>query len=338
MPDNIRSLFFYPSLKEESNQGQTHIFLEKYNRKAVYIIVNNNQLQQMNYKKTEEDISLSTKKALSWVLFWIGLALCFNLGIYIFAGREKALEFLGGYVIEQSLSIDNLFLFLMVFSSFGIKQQYQRRVLNYGIFGAIILRLIFILLGVTIVDKFEWVLYIFGAILIISGIKMMINQEDDKDFKDSRIIKLLSKIIPVTHELEGDRFFIKKGSILYATPLFAIIIVIEFTDILFAIDSIPAVFSISTDPFIVYTSNIFAILGLRSLYFVLGKLQEKFKYVKYGVALILTFTGFKLVSLLFNLHISIEVSLLVIFTVLTLSVILSAMITKKEQVVLTNKK
>ncbi len=281
---------------------------------------------------------MSTKKALSWVLFWIGLALCFNLGIYIFAGREKALEFLGGYVIEQSLSIDNLFLFLMVFSSFGIKQQYQRRVLNYGIFGAIILRLIFILLGVTIVDKFEWVLYIFGAILIISGIKMMINQEDDKDFKDSRIIKLLSKIIPVTHELEGDRFFIKKGSILYATPLFAIIIVIEFTDILFAIDSIPAVFSISTDPFIVYTSNIFAILGLRSLYFVLGKLQEKFKYVKYGVALILTFTGFKLVSLLFNLHISIEVSLLVIFTVLTLSVILSAMITKKEQVVLTNKK
>ena len=292
----------------------------------------------MNYKKTEEDISLSTKKALSWVLFWIGLALCFNLGIYIFAGREKALEFLGGYVIEQSLSIDNLFLFLMVFSSFGIKQQYQRRVLNYGIFGAIILRLIFILLGVTIVDKFEWVLYIFGAILIISGIKMMLNQEDDKDFKDSRIIKLLSKIIPVTNELEGDRFFIKKGSILYATPLFAIIIVIEFTDILFAIDSIPAVFSISTDPFIVYTSNIFAILGLRSLYFVLGKLQEKFKYVKYGVALILTFTGFKLVSLLFNLHISIEVSLLVIFTVLTISVVLSALITKKEQVILTNKK
>lgn len=281
---------------------------------------------------------MSTKKALSWVLFWIGLALCFNLGIYIFAGREKALEFLGGYVIEQSLSIDNLFLFLMVFSSFGIKQQYQRRVLNYGIFGAIILRLIFILLGVTIVDKFEWVLYIFGAILIISGIKMMVNQEDDKDFKDSRIIKLLSKIIPVTHELEGDRFFIKKGSILYATPLFAIIIVIEFTDILFAIDSIPAVFSISTDPFIVYTSNIFAILGLRSLYFVLGKLQEKFKYVKYGVALILTFTGFKLVSLLFNLHISIEVSLLVIFTVLTISVVLSALITKKEQVILTNKK
>ncbi|MGN6714326.1 tellurite resistance protein TerC [Anaerocolumna jejuensis DSM 15929] len=275
---------------------------------------------------------MSTKKAVSWVLFWVGLSLCFNMGIYIFAGKEKALEFLGGYVIEQSLSIDNLFLFLMVFSSFGIKADYQRRVLNYGIFGAIILRLIFILLGVTIVDKFEWVLYIFGAILIVSGIKMMLKKEESTDFKESRIIRILGKIIPVTKELEGDRFFVRKNKILYATPLFAIIIVIEFTDILFAIDSIPAVFSISTDPFIVYTSNIFAILGLRSMYFVLGKLQERFQYVKYGVALILTFTGFKLVSLLFNIHISVELSLFVIFAILVLSVILSAVVTKKDEV------
>ncbi len=275
---------------------------------------------------------MSTKKAVSWVLFWVGLAMCFNMGIYIFAGKEKALEFLGGYVIEQSLSIDNLFLFLMVFSSFGIKADYQRRVLNYGIFGAIILRLIFILLGVTIVDKFEWVLYIFGAVLIVSGIKMMLKKEENTDFKESRIIRILGKIIPVTNELEGDRFFVRKNKILYATPLFAIIIVIEFTDILFAIDSIPAVFSISTDPFIVYTSNIFAILGLRSMYFVLGKLQERFQYVKYGVALILTFTGFKLVSLLFNIHISVELSLFVIFAILVLSVILSAVVTKKDEV------
>lgn len=275
---------------------------------------------------------MSTKKAVSWVLFWVGLAMCFNMGIYIFAGKEKALEFLGGYVIEQSLSIDNLFLFLMVFSSFGIKADYQRRVLNYGIFGAIILRLIFILLGVTIVDKFEWVLYIFGAILIVSGIKMILKKEEGTDFKESRIIRILGKIVPVTNELEGDRFFVRKNKILYATPLFAIIIVIEFTDILFAIDSIPAVFSISTDPFIVYTSNIFAILGLRSMYFVLGKLQERFQYVKYGVALILTFTGFKLVSLLFNIHISVELSLFVIFAILVLSVILSAVVTKKDEV------
>ncbi|SHO48434.1 tellurite resistance protein TerC [Anaerocolumna xylanovorans DSM 12503] len=296
------------------------------------MIVKENQLQQMNNKKTEEDISLSTKKALSWVLFWVGLALCFNMGIYIFAGKEKALEFLGGYVIEQSLSVDNLFLFLMVFSSFGIKANYQRRVLNYGILGAIILRLIFILLGVTIVDKFEWVLYIFGAILIVSGIKMMLKQEENTNFKESGIIKILGKIIPVTNELEGDRFFVRKGKVLYATPLFAIIILIEFTDILFAIDSIPAVFSISTDPFIVYTSNIFAILGLRSMYFVLSKVQERFQYVKYGVALILTFTGFKLVSLLFDLHISVELSLFVIFAILLLSVILSVVFTKKDDV------
>jgi tellurite resistance protein TerC len=149
---------------------------------------------------------LSTKKALSWVAFWIGLALCFNLGILIFVGKKEALEFLGGYVIEQSLSIDNLFLFIIVFSSFGIKSEYQRRVLNYGIFGAIVLRLIFVLLGVTIVNMFNWVLYVFGAILIISGIKMMFKNDEDKNYTDSKVIKLLGKIIPVTDKLEGEKF------------------------------------------------------------------------------------------------------------------------------------
>lgn len=291
----------------------------------------NTQIQQTN-NKNEEDNSLSTKKALSWVAFWIGLALCFNMGIYIFMGQRKALEFLGGYVIEQSLSIDNLFLFLMVFSSFGIKAEFQRRVLNYGIFGAIILRLIFILLGVTIVNQFEWVLYIFGGILIISGIRMMKGQEENNNFKESKIIKILSKIIPITDDLEGDRFFVRKNHILHATPLFAILMVIEFTDILFAIDSIPAVFSITTDPFIVYTSNIFAIMGLRSMYFVLGKLQEKFKYVKYGVALILTFTGIKLAALVLQIHIPIEWSLFVIIFILILSVVASVLFTGKEDV------
>ena len=223
---------------------------------------------------------MSTKKALSWVAFWIGLALLFNTGIYYFMGKEKALEFLGGFVIEKSLSIDNLFLFVMVFSSFNIKKEFQRRILNYGIAGALILRLIFVVLGVTIVNMFHWVLYVFGAILIISGIKMLIKQEENKDLNDSLIIKLLKKVIPVTDRLEGNRFFVRKNKILYATPLFAVLIVIEFTDIIFAVDSIPAIFSISTDPFIVYTSNIFAIMGLRSMYFVLGNLHEKFKYVK----------------------------------------------------------
>ncbi len=274
---------------------------------------------------------MSTKKALLWVAFWIGLALLFNVGVYLFMGQEKALEFLGGFVIEKSLSVDNLFLFIMVFSSFGIKPQYQRRVLNYGIAGALILRLIFVLLGVTIVNKFHWMLYIFGAILIISGIKMMFGQENN-NVKDSKILKLLGKIIPVSDSMEGDRFFVRKKNILYATPLFAVLILIEFTDIIFAVDSIPAIFSITTDPFIVYTSNIFAILGLRSMYFVLGNLHEKFKYVKYGVALILTFTGIKLSLLMVHVKIPVELSLVVIITILAASILTSVFINKRTKV------
>ncbi len=272
---------------------------------------------------------MSTKKALLWVLFWIGLAMVFNVGVYFFMGADKALEFLGGFVIEKSLSVDNLFLFIMVFSSFGIKQEYQRRILNYGIAGALILRLIFVLLGVTIVNMFHWMLYVFGAILIISGIKMMFGH-DNNNVKDSKIIKLLGKVIPVTETVEGDKFFIRKNKILHATPLFAVLILIEFTDIIFAVDSIPAIFSISTDPFIVYSSNIFAILGLRSMYFVLGNLHEKFKYVKYGVALILTFTGVKLSLLMFHIKIPIGLSLAVIMSILVVSIVTSALVNSRE--------
>lgn len=266
---------------------------------------------------------METKKALSRVGLWVGLAICFNIGVYIIMGKEKALEFLGGYVIEQSLSIDNLFLFIVVFTAFGIKLEYQHRVLNYGIAGAIVLRFIFILLGIAVIDIFHWILYVFGAILIISGLKMMFGKEKQKDYKDSGVIRLLSKIVPFTKQLEGNRFFVRKNKVLYATPLFAVIIIIEFTDILFAIDSIPAVFSISTDPFIVYTSNIFALMGLRSMYFVLGKLHEKFKFVKYGVAFILTFTGIKLTVLMFDMHIPTLGSLFIIFTILAGSVMAS---------------
>ena len=274
---------------------------------------------------------MSTKKALKWVMFWIGLALIFNTGIYLFMGKEQALEFLGGFVIEKSLSIDNLFLFIMVFSSFGIKQEYQRRVLNYGIVGALILRLIFVLLGVTIVNMFHWILYVFGAILIISGVRMIFKNEDNNSVKDSKIIKVLGKIIPVTDKVEGDKFFVRKNKILYATPLFAVLILIEFTDIIFAVDSIPAIFSVTTDPFIVYTSNIFAILGLRSMYFVLGNLHEKFKYVKYGVAMILVFTGIKLSVLMFDIKIPIELSLGIIFFVLASSIGLSVLFSGRKK-------
>lgn len=273
---------------------------------------------------------MDTKKAIKWVIFWIGLALLFNLGIYLTIGPQKAVEFFGGYVIEESLSLDNLFLFILVFSSFGISKQYQRRVLNYGIIGAVILRLIFVLLGVTIVTKFHWVLYIFGFILIISGIKMMIEKEKEPDFKDNKLIKLLKKIIPITDELVGEKFFVKINNILHATPLLAILVIIEGTDILFAIDSIPAIFSITTDTFIVYTSNIFAIMGLRSLYFLLANVNESFKYVKYGVALILVFTGVKLAILMFHMEIAVATSVAIIFAILLASILVSILLKKKE--------
>ncbi|BAH07535.1 TerC/Alx family metal homeostasis membrane protein [Clostridium kluyveri] len=274
---------------------------------------------------------MSTKKSLLHLCFWVGLALTFNIGIYIFMGPEKALSFLGGYVIEQSLSLDNIFLFLLIFESFSIKPEYQKRVLTYGIFGAVVLRLIFIILGVTIIDKFHWMLYIFGLLLIVSGIKMFFKHNESKDFHNSKIIKLINKIIPVSKELDGEKFFTKKNGILYATPLFAILILIELSDIIFAIDSIPAIFSITTDPFIVYTSNIFAILGLRNMYFLLEKLHNKFDYVKYGVACILIFTGIKLSITFFHINISIIVSLLIIFIIMSASILTSVILNKRKK-------
>ncbi len=274
---------------------------------------------------------MSTKRAIKFVLLWIGLAILFNAGVYVIEGQHKALEFLGGYMIELSLSVDNLFLFLILFTSFGIKPQYQRRVLNYGILGAIMLRLIFILLGITIINKIHWILYVFGIILIISGAKMMLSKDEAGDHKDSKVLKLLGKVLPVTDTMHEEKFFVKVNHVLHATPLFAILVLIEFSDILFAIDSIPAIFSISRDPFIVYTSNIFAILGLRSLYFVLAAMQEKFKYVKYGVALILMFTGVKLGIMFWHKEIPIIYSLLTIFTILLGSVIVSILINKHQE-------
>lgn len=278
---------------------------------------------------------MSIKKAIRMVLLWVGLALCFNLGIYIFfgqtqgweIGQKKALEFLGGYIIEQSLSLDNLFLFLLIFSSFRMPSQYQRRILNYGIVGAIILRFIFVILGVTIVQKFDWILYIFGIVLILSGIKMMFDKEDEsRNFNDNVIMKLLKRIMPVSEKLEGERFFVKKESVLYATPLFAILFLIEISDIVFAIDSIPAIFSITIDPFIVYTSNIFAIMGLRSMYFVIERLHNTFEYVKYGVATILIFTGIKLGLLYWYIEIPIVASILIIIGILALSIVASILL------------
>jgi tellurite resistance protein TerC len=263
---------------------------------------------------------MSGKRAFVWVLFWFDLTLCFCIGIFIFLGRTKALEFISGFVIEQSLSIDNLFLFIVIFSSFGITQDNQRRVLNYGIAGAFMLRLIFIVLGIKIINSFHWLLNVFGFILILSGVQMMLKKEEITNYEDSRIIRIIGRFFRITDKLEGDRFFIRKNNVLYATPLFVILVLIELTDIIFALDSIPSIFSVSTDPLIVFTSNIFAIIGLRNLYFVLGKVHEKFHFVKYGIAAILIFTGIKLSAMMFGVHISPEWSLAIIVSLMVGSI------------------
>lgn len=258
---------------------------------------------------------MSTNKALSKVVFWFDIALIVDIALFILLGREKALEFLSGYIIEQSLSVDNLFLFILVFSSFGIKKEEQKRVLNYGIAGAFLLRLLFIVLGVIIINVFRWVLYLFGIILLISGCRMFMKKEEKASVTDSKVLKQIGKIFPVTDTLEGDKFFVRKNKVLHITPLFAILIMIEFSDILFAIDSIPAIFSVTTDPYIIYVSNILAIVGLRNMYFLLEKIHEKFKFFKFGVATILIFTGLKLSILIIGVHIPTEWSLVIILLI-----------------------
>jgi tellurite resistance protein TerC len=269
-----------------------------------------------------------------WTVFWIFMAGLFNAGVYYFKGPQSALEFLGGYIIELSLSVDNLFVFLFIFSSFCLTSQYQRRVLNYGIIGAVVLRLIFIVIGVQMVNQFHWILYIFGLILIASGIKMWLGSnipEDAENLKNSRTLKVLKKIIPVTDYLEGERFFVKQNKTLYATPLFAILVLIEASDVIFAIDSIPAVFSVSTDPLIVYSSNIFAIAGLRSMYFILEKSHRAFHLMKYGVALVLAFTGVKLSLLFFDIHVPLVTSIITIVIILALSIVISVLFPAKTK-------
>lgn len=273
---------------------------------------------------------MTTKRALAWFGFWVGVALLFTLGVWLFLGPQKALEFLGGYIVEKSLSIDNLFLFVLVFTSCGIKGEYQRRILNYGIIGAIVFRFLFVVAGIAIINTLDWMLYVFGAVLIYSGIKMIAKKEDTFCFADSKILRFVKRVIPVTDELQDEKFLVRVGKRLYATPLLAILLVIECTDIVFAVDSIPAVFAISTDPFIVYTSNVLAILGLRSMYFLLGNLHDKFWLVKYGVGLVLVFTGAKLGLAMFHVEIPILASLMTIFCVIGVSIWLSGVIKKPE--------
>ena len=301
-------------------------------------------------KKGEHEVSI--KEALKMTGVWIGVSLIFCVGVYFLYpvdAHEKAMEFLAGYLIEKSLSMDNLFVFLMLFSFFGVDRKYQHEVLFWGIFGALVLRSIFIFAGAAMVEQFEWVLGLFGLFLLYTGGKMFgHSDEQQSDPSQNIIVRLFKKFFPVTDQMHGEKFFIKEGTKRLATPLFITLLVIETTDVAFAVDSIPAVFSVSRDPFIVLTSNIFAILGLRALYFALAAVAKYFTYLKYGLGIILIFVGVKMLLAMneyinagaawlgYDLHMPhIEVptiwSLVFIFSTLLLSMGLSYVVTKSKK-------
>ena len=263
------------------------------------------------------------REALVWSVVWIGLALSFNAGVYFWFGHERALEFLTGYLIEKALSVDNLFVFLVLFSYFAVPRQLQHRVLFWGIIGALAMRAAFILAGATLIQHFHWVIYVFGAFLVFTGIKLLAAREDDSIHPERNIVlRVFRRIVPCVSDYRGARFSVRDAGRRYATPLLMVLVAIEATDIVFAVDSIPAIFAVTTDPFIVFTSNIFAILGLRALYFLLAGMIGKFRYLKVGLGLVLAFVGSKMLLVDF-IHVPIAVSLVIVAILLSLSVLAS---------------
>ncbi len=272
---------------------------------------------------------ISVKESISWTLVWIALALTFNLGIGHFMGNDKALEFLTGYVIEKSLSVDNIFVIALLFSYFSVPPRYQHKVLFWGILGALVMRASMIAVGAKLIAEFAWIIYVFGAFLILTGIKMIAKQETDIHPEQTFVVRLFRRFIPVTRDYHDGHFFVRQQGALMATPLFIALLVVEFTDLIFAVDSIPAIFAVTRDPFIVYTSNVFAILGLRSLYFALAGVLDKFHYLKFGLGLVLTFVGIKMLLGHSPWRIDTHISLAVIVLILTGSVIASLIWPKK---------
>ena len=275
---------------------------------------------------------VSIKEATIWSVVWISLALVFNLGLYLFwdqlsptstyTNREAALAFFTGYLIEKSLSVDNIFVFVLIFTFFAVPAAYQHRVLFWGILGALIMRGTLIAVGAALLKEFHWIIYVFGAFLIFTGIRMAIHRNEKMHPEQNPLVRLLRRVMPVTDNYEGDKFFIRRAGTLMATPLLLVLILVESTDLVFAVDSIPAIFAVTNDPFIVYTSNVFAILGLRSLYFLLAGVVDKFYYLKLGLSTVLVFVGTKMVMV--DLYkVPVGASLGVIASILAISVIAS---------------
>jgi len=272
---------------------------------------------------------VSFREATAWTIAWVTLAMLFNIGIWYYAGAEKALEFTTGYVIEYSLSVDNIFVFAMLFSYFAVPAAYQHRVLFWGILGALVMRALMIFAGTVLITKFAWIIYVFGAFLIITGIKMIVKNEEEIHPERNPVVKWFKRLMPVTNHYREDKFFVRENGIRMATPLFVVLLLVEVSDIIFAVDSIPAIFAVTKDPFIVYTSNVFAILGLRSLYFALAGVLDKFHYLKIGLGIVLTFVGVKMLLGHTPWKIDTLVSLGVIVAVLAGSVIVSLLLPKK---------
>lgn len=271
----------------------------------------------------------SKREAAVWSVVWVCLALLFNLGIYVFYGKERALEFLAGYLIEKSLSVDNIFVFLLLFSYFSVPAIYRHRVLFWGILGALVMRGIFIGVGAALLHHFHWVMYIFGAFLVFTGLRMLTKHEAHTDPSHNPAIKLLRRFMPITKGYEGQHFLVRRGGQLFATPLLVVLVTVETTDLVFAVDSIPAIFAVTDEPFIVYTSNVFAVLGLRALFFLIAGVLELFVYLRYGLGCVLSFVGVKM--LLADIYkIPIGLSLGIIAGILGISIAASLLFPPKQ--------
>ncbi len=278
---------------------------------------------------------VGVKEAAAWSLVWVSLALAFNAGLWWHlngtVGEEiadrKALEFLTGYLIEKSLSVDNVFVFLLIFSSFHVAAEYQRRVLLYGVLGAIVMRAVMILAGAWLVREFHWVLYIFGAFLVMTGLRMLVMAEKEPDLEKNPVLRFARRHLRITEDYHGERFTLVKDGVRWFTPLFLVLLLVEASDLVFAVDSIPAIFAITTDPFIVFTSNIFAILGLRALYFLLADVAGRFHLLKYGLAMVLTFIGTKMLIAPWY-HVPVAASLAIVAVLIGASVIASLLATR----------
>ena len=276
------------------------------------------------------------KEALAWVVAWVSLALAFAGLLWWYlndaygadVARTKTLQFLAGYLIEQSLSVDNMFVFVMIFGFFAVPPELQRRVLLYGVLGAIIMRAGMILAGVWLVQEFEWILYGFGAFLVVTGVKMLVFAEQQPDLDQNPLLRWLRGHLRITPEFHGEAFFVRKNGLLWATPMFLVLVLIEASDLVFAVDSIPAIFAVTTDPFIVFTSNIFAIMGLRALYFLLADMADRFHLLKYGLAIVLVFIGGKMLALPWY-HMPIQWSLSIVAAIIFISVVASLALSKR---------